>query len=381
MRQPFYRFQNEAGDDPAASELLIFAPIGDWEDMGEISAQAFSRDLKALPKSVKRLDIHINSPGGSLTEAQAIYSRLADHPSHKNVYIDGIAASAASIIAMVGHKIFVRSNATIMIHAPTGIVIGSADDMRKMAGAIDTLTEGILNVYAKRTGLQRDELRAMVAQETWMDADTAVAKGFADEVRGVVKAAASLGNKLAVFNGVEFDLSRFHNIQAFRAQQTQPQTEGNTPMTATDSPTEPAPAKSPQPTTNPPPSPGTTPPPPGTTDPPKPQDGETVAADAVAKERQRVTALMELDRPSTHAIVQAAIKDGKQVQDVVSECMAAMDKSVANSARRVDASTLDVIPASDAGIGGEGQDFGKRIASFVKDKMRGRRSPVLNGHN
>src|SRR5262252_8587188 len=96
----WYRFRCE-GDEPTAAELLIFAAIGDWEDMGEIGAKSFAKDLAALSKSVKRLDIHINSPGGSLTEAQAIYSRLADHPSNKHVYIDGIAASAASIVAMV----------------------------------------------------------------------------------------------------------------------------------------------------------------------------------------------------------------------------------------------------------------------------------------
>ena len=97
----FYRFRCEA--DATDAELLIFAQIGDFEEMGEVSAKAFARSLSDLPKSVKRLDIHINSPGGSLFEASAIYSRLADHRSEKIVYIDGLAASAASIVPMVGH--------------------------------------------------------------------------------------------------------------------------------------------------------------------------------------------------------------------------------------------------------------------------------------
>ena len=103
--QEWYSFRME-GDEPTSAELLIFAAIGDWEELGEVSAKGFAKSLGDLPKSVKRLDLHINSPGGSLFEASAIYSRLADHKSEKHVYIDGLAASAASVVAMVGHKIF-----------------------------------------------------------------------------------------------------------------------------------------------------------------------------------------------------------------------------------------------------------------------------------
>jgi Protease subunit of ATP-dependent Clp proteases len=152
---PFYRFRAEAGDEPANAELLIFSVIGDWEDMGETSAKQFAKDLAKLPSSVKRLDIHINSPGGSVAEANGIYSRLADHRSQKIVYIDGLAASAASIVAMVGHKIFIRANANMMIHLPSAIALGNADDMRTVAAALDSVTESMINVYAKRTKLDR----------------------------------------------------------------------------------------------------------------------------------------------------------------------------------------------------------------------------------
>ena len=145
----FYRFRCEAGDEPAAAELMIFSQIGEWEDMGDVSARAFAKDLSTLPSSVKRLDIHINSPGGSVFEAQAIYSRLADHRSTKHVFVDGLAASAASIIAMVGHRIFIRANATMMVHLPSGLAMGNADDMRHMATALDSITESMINVYAQ----------------------------------------------------------------------------------------------------------------------------------------------------------------------------------------------------------------------------------------
>jgi ClpP class serine protease len=82
----FYQFRAEAGEEPTSAELMIFAAIGDWEEMGDVSAKGFARELAKLPTSVKRLDIHINSPGGSVFEAQAIYSRLADHRSTKHVW-------------------------------------------------------------------------------------------------------------------------------------------------------------------------------------------------------------------------------------------------------------------------------------------------------
>jgi Protease subunit of ATP-dependent Clp proteases len=212
----FYSFRAE-GDEPSSAELMIFSQIGEWDDMGDVSAKAFAKDLSKLPTSVKRLDIHINSPGGSVFEAQGIYSRLADHRSTKHVYVDGLAASAASIIAMVGHKIYIRANANMMIHLPSGLAMGNADDMRHMATALDSITESMINVYAKRTNLERDEIRSLLAAETWMSPDDAVDKGFADEVRGVVKAAAVVAENRVVINGVEHDLSRFRNVPAFSA--------------------------------------------------------------------------------------------------------------------------------------------------------------------
>src|SRR5215469_2962921 len=209
--EDFLQIRMEADGEPNTAELLIFSQIGEWDDMGDVSAKAFARELSKLPTSVKRLDIHINSPGGSVFEASGIFSRLADHRSTKHVYVDGLAASAASIIAMVGHKIYIRANANMMIHLPSGIAMGNADDMRHMATALDSITESMINVYAKRTNQDRAKLRNMMKEETWMTPEQAIEHGFADELRGVVKAAAVVGGNKAVFNGVEFDLSRFHN--------------------------------------------------------------------------------------------------------------------------------------------------------------------------
>ena len=392
----FYKFRME-GDEPTNAELLIFAAIGDWEEMGDVSAKAFSKSLSGLPKSVKRIDLHINSPGGSVFEASAIYSRLADHKSQKIVYVDGLAASAASIIAMVGHKIYIRSNAMMMIHLPSGIAMGNADDMRHMATALDAVTDTMLNVYAKRTGGERDAIRAMMADETWFTPQDAVEKGFADEERGVVKAAAVVGEKKVVINGCQFDLSRFNNVPAFAATQQArkgkpmakakikanaededlpPKEEDNTEDDGKETP-KPAPAVAPPPPN----------PPPPTAAPPHPQAQPEPASEydkGMLAERARVTALQALDRPATHAIVEAAIKEGKQAVDIMAACMDAMDKASKRSARHADASALDGIAGGDAEDGDDsGKEFGAALTERVKARMKGR-NPLrssANGNN
>jgi ATP-dependent protease ClpP protease subunit len=383
----FYSFRAEAVDEPTSAELLIFDVIGNWEDMGEVSAKAFARDLSKLPTSVKRLDIHINSPGGSLFEASAIYSRLADHRADKIVFIDGLAASAASIIAMVGHKIYIRANACMMIHLPSGLVLGNADDMRKMATALDSVTESMINVYAKRTGLERNDIRELLANETWFNPQEAIEKGFADEMRGVVKAAASLENGHAIFNGTEFDLSRFHNVPEFTGQK--PPTKGTmkTKVKAQTAAEETPPkngngeeAKEETPPTKPakeetpPTEPSTEPSPPPAKEPeaPKPQTAARAAYDqGVQAERARVTALQALDRPATHAIIEAAIKDGKQVSDIYIEVFDVMEKAAKQDARRADASGLNGIPASDGGEPGA-INLGAVLTKSVKARLKHR---------
>jgi ATP-dependent Clp protease, protease subunit len=391
--QPFYRFRAEAGDEPTSAELLIFAPIGDWEDFGEVSAKQFATDLSKLPSSVKRLDIHINSPGGSVFEAQAIYSRLADHRSDKVVYVDGLAASAASIVAMVGQKIYIRANANMMIHLPSGFAMGNADDMRTLASALDSITESMINVYAKRTGLDRDELRDLLAAETWFSPQDAVEKGFADEVRGVVKAAAIVAEKRVIINGIEHDLSRFHNVPAFTAptstkeQLMKPKAQAPAaPPEATPDPApEPTPAPTPTPSAPAPASPGS-PTPTSTPAPaPAPQPAKPAAVTdydkGVEAERERVSALQKLDKPATHDIVTKAIAEGKTVSDIAADCVEALGKAGAQSARRTDASALNNIPGSDAG-NAEENTFGDKLKNAVAARMKNRNSRLrVNSRN
>lgn len=388
----FYKFQM-ASDGADTAELLIFAEIGESWDGESVSAQQFSNDLAALPKSVKRLDIHINSPGGSVFDGSAIYSRLADHQSTKNVYVDGLAASAASLIAMVGHKIFIRSNANIMIHNPSGLVYGQAQDMRKTAAVLETITESMINIYEKRTGKTRDDIRAMLNEETWFTADQAVEHGFADEVRGVVKAAASLGNNRYNFNGQEFDLSRFQKVPAFNATEQKQRTNMKTTDTNADEVAAKAKADADAK---------------AAADAKAKADadakakadadakakadadakaGQTTPDDPVAKERARVAALMKADKPATHALVTAAIADGRSIADIASELVEAMDKASKNSttraARHADAAPLNGIPGADAGEdeGNENDGFRAILVAKTKERLKKRQRTLAHGRN
>ena len=391
--QPFYKFTaitDGDGDDPTAAELSIFDVIGDWEALGEISAKAFSRDLAALPKSVKRLDIHINSPGGSVSDAQAIYSRLADHKSQKVVYVDGLAASAASIVAMVGHKVYIRANANMMIHLPMGLTAGNKLDHAKSMRALQSVEDGMINAYAKKTGLTRDEIAQMLADETWFNADQAVAKGFADEVRGVIKTTAMIkGTHKAIFNGVEFDLSRFRNVPAFTATtEEHKQTMETKPAATAAAPEQPKPGE--QPTK---PAEETPKPPAGTPAPPAPVPPEKPAAaaatqsfdDGIKAERKRIADLQAYDRPATHDIVAKAITDGKTVAEVMPELFAAMEKGKQQTERRMDASVMSRIEGSDTTPAGDGndEDFGVKLTKAVEARLKARGSTraVVHGRN
>jgi Predicted membrane protein len=183
-----------------------------------------------------------------------------------------------------------------------------------------------------------------------------------------------------MINGIEHDLSRFHNIPAFDATtetNTMPKaikpkaTTEETDNEETETPT--PPAETPTPPATPPESPPATPPAPAAT---PPAAAVTDFDKGVKSERDRVMALNKLDKPATHAIVVKAIADGKQVADIAAEVIEAMDKASAQSARHIDASSLNGIPGSDAGSG-DSDTFGKLITQKVKARLknRGLRTP------
>ena len=127
------------------------------------------------------VDVFINSPGGSVFDGTTIYNILARWAGRVDVYIDGLAASAASLIAMAGESIHIADNALMMIHNPWSLVVGDANDMRKEAAALDKITQTYVDTYIAKTGQTEDAVRAFMAAETWFDADSAVENGFATD--------------------------------------------------------------------------------------------------------------------------------------------------------------------------------------------------------
>lgn len=197
----WYRFQNQAAD-PSVAELAIFDDIGkSWWNDDAVSAKQFMDDLKALPASVNTIVVRVNSLGGDVFDGVAIANALRDQSRSKNravdMVVEGIAASAASVVLMAGTSIRVNDNALIMVHNSSAIEWGNKVALRKMADALDKIDGVIVATYQWQSKLSAEELAALMDAETWMNADEAVAKGFATEKVSGLKAAASIDPRAA----------------------------------------------------------------------------------------------------------------------------------------------------------------------------------------
>jgi ATP-dependent protease ClpP protease subunit len=178
--------------------------IFDFIDAYGINGRSFLKDLKAIGQ-VSVLNVHINSPGGDVFEGNTIYNLLKNHPATVNVYVTGLAASIASVIAMAGDKIIMPKNAMMMIHDPAMMAFGTADDMRKNAGTLDKVKQTLVAAYQTKTGLNEAEIKTIMTDETWFTADEAVAMKFADEVADEVKIAAAWSTDLSKFKNTPRD--------------------------------------------------------------------------------------------------------------------------------------------------------------------------------
>jgi ATP-dependent Clp protease, protease subunit len=186
----WYAIRARAG----GAEIAIYDEIGAYG----VSAKGFLAELGALPEGTP-IDLRLNSPGGSVFDAVAIHNALKRHDGPVTVWIDGIAASAASYVAMAGDEIVMPENAFLMIHDPAGLVMGTAEDMRAMAEALDKVKGSLLAGYAAKSGRAAEEIAVLMAAETWLDAKDALELGLADRLAEPVRIAAC------------FDIGRFRN--------------------------------------------------------------------------------------------------------------------------------------------------------------------------
>jgi len=189
-----------------AADLYIYGEIVDNTDWKWDESDVMPDDVKRALEKVDGLDtlnIYINSPGGSVFSGLAIYNMLKRNTSKKIVHIDGVAASMASVIALVGDEIYMPSNAVMMVHKPLTGIWGNADDMREVADKLDVIQTGLMNAYEEnmRDGIDIAEVTEMVNKETWLDADMA-SKYFNIEVTASQQISASAKHLLNVYENV-----------------------------------------------------------------------------------------------------------------------------------------------------------------------------------
>ena len=149
-----------------------------WFD-DDVTPQLFKEELN---KGNGNIIVWINSPGGDCIAAAQIYNMLIDYKGDVTVKIDGIAASAASVIAMAGTKVLMSPVSMLMIHNPMTIAFGNKGEIEKAIAMLDEVKESIINAYEIKTGLSRAKLSHLMDSETWMDANKAVELGFADDI-------------------------------------------------------------------------------------------------------------------------------------------------------------------------------------------------------
>ena len=179
--QKFWKWKNQSEEEPSAERVLEFyGTIAEesWYD-DDITPAMFKEELFAGSGPIT---IWISSPGGDCIAASQIYSMLMDYKGDITVKIDGIAASAASVIAMAGTKVLMAPTAVMMVHNPAPMAFGDHVEMEKAIEMLSEVKESIINAYEIKTGLPRKQLAKMMDNTTWMNANKAVEFGFADDI-------------------------------------------------------------------------------------------------------------------------------------------------------------------------------------------------------
>ncbi len=191
MTEKWYNIQNKAGK---TADVYIFDEIGSY---GVTAKQFISdiKDLKDLP-----INLRINSLGGDVFDGMAMYNVIKRREAKTTVYIEGIAASIATIIALGADEVVMAENSLFMIHNAWGGAMGEAEDMRKTAATLDKISSELTDIYRKKTGLSYDAISNMMSDETWLNAEEAYELGFVDTISDSIKVAA------------KYDVSKFKNI-------------------------------------------------------------------------------------------------------------------------------------------------------------------------
>ena len=176
----FWKWKNQTENSPTERVLTLNGTIAEesWFD-DDITPQLFKEELLSGSGDIT---VWINSPGGDCVAAAQIYNMLMNYKGNVTVKIDGIAASAASVIAMAGTEVLMSPVSTMMIHNPATVAMGDHNEMQKAIEMLNEVKESIINAYEIKTGLSRAKLSHLMDSETWMNANKAVELGFADGI-------------------------------------------------------------------------------------------------------------------------------------------------------------------------------------------------------
>ena len=186
----WYSIKNEAEE----VDIYIYDEIGSYD----ISAKSFIEEIKGTKG--KTLNIHINSLGGEVFDGMAIANAIKTHKGLTRSYVEGIAASISTVIALSADEVYMSENSLFMIHSAWGGSMGDAGELRKQADLLDKISNEIARIYTKKTSLTTDEINDMMSSETWLDSSEALEMGFIDYITEPVKVAA------------KYDVSNFKNI-------------------------------------------------------------------------------------------------------------------------------------------------------------------------
>jgi len=191
MKNNWYNIENKADK---SADVYIFNEIGDYG----VTAQDFISEIKDLKNTP--INLRINSLGGDVFDGMAMYNVIKRREAKTTVYIEGIAASIATIIALGADEVVMAENSLFMIHNAWGGAMGEAEDMRKTAATLDKISSELTDIYRKKTGLSYDAISNMMSDETWLNAEEAYELGFVDTISDSIKVAA------------KYDVSKFKNI-------------------------------------------------------------------------------------------------------------------------------------------------------------------------
>ena len=198
-------------EEEKTAELILYGSIGSDEYWDDISDKVFKQDIENLG-DVENITLHINSPGGSVFSAVAIANTLKNHKAKVIANIDGLAASAATIITSACDTVRMPKNALFMIHNPITFAYGNNQEMQKTVEMLDKVKNSIIETYLSKTKADKKTLSELMDNETWMDAETAKEYGFIDEIVDEEVGKEFVENKL-IINNMAFDISKFKNFR------------------------------------------------------------------------------------------------------------------------------------------------------------------------